>query len=407
MLFAPSAIQHALFPTKEVPVLQPAKRIALWVLAISLVALGLGSYPHTTYAATDQELQQQVESATTSYNEAVDRLAQVQEKIDENQAKISQIEKKLPKQRKRAADSLKTLYMMHASSNGIVELLLSSDDFFSFIDNVVYLEHIQEQNITKLQDLSSLKAELNDTKGRLISLQAEATHEVETAKQAQDEAIAAREAAREAARAKAEAEAKEAEAALKASAKKAKKNATFTSASGQVIKVEAPVDTISIVDEPIEKPEATETPKAPDKTKDDTGETSAPHEGSDVITAVSERELFVEEWAPRIDAYLAGSALGGYGVTFAEAAWDYGVDPRWSPAISCIESSKGAICFRPHNAWGWGNVSWSDWDTAIREHIAGLASGYGYTISVESAKKYCPPHWEAWYSSVLAEMDTI
>ncbi|MBR2804014.1 MAG: hypothetical protein IKE20_02565, partial [Eggerthellaceae bacterium] len=87
------------------------------------------------------------------------------------------------------------------------------------------------------------------------------------------------------------------------------------------------------------------------------------------------REAFVAEWSARIDAYLAGSPLSGYGTTFAEAAWENGIDPRWSPAISNTESGKGSACFLPHNAWGWGSSAWGDWDTAIRAHVAGLASG--------------------------------
>lgn len=406
--------------------LQPAKRIAALALAISLAALSLGSNPHTTYAATDQELQQQVESATTTYKEAVERLAQVQEKIDDNQERISRIEKKLPRQRKHAAESLKALYLMHASSNGLLELLFTSDSFIEFINTIKYLDRVQTQNVTKLQELSDLKDELNDTKGKLISLKAEARHEVEVAQRAQEDAIAARDAAREQAIAKAEAEEKEAQAALKVAAKKAKKDKTFTNTSGQETKIETPSDTITVVDENSKKAEdadstgkTKEPAKEPESKKDEPQydddaiavvselDETAPISDRDVITVVSERDAFVDEWAPRIDAYLAGSPLESYGATFAEAAWDYGVDPRWSPAISCIESSKGTICFRPHNAWGWGNSSWDDWDTAIRDHVAGLASGYGYTISVEAAKKYCPPHWEAWYSSVLAEMNSI
>ena len=37
------------------------------------------------------------------------------------------------------------------------------------------------------------------------------------------------------------------------------------------------------------------------------------------------------------------------------------VDPRFSPAISAVESSKGLYCFRSHNAWGWGSSSWNTW----------------------------------------------
>ena len=116
---------------------------------------------------------------------------------------------------------------------------------------------------------------------------------------------------------------------------------------------------------------------------------------------------FVAQWGPRIDAYLAGSPLAGYGNAFASAAWKYGVDPRFSPAISNTESSKGANCFLPCNAWGWGSKSWSSWEQAIDSHVSGLAAGYGYTISVKGAQKYCPPNWYEWYNKTLAEMNKI
>ena len=53
------------------------------------------------------------------------------------------------------------------------------------------------------------------------------------------------------------------------------------------------------------------------------------------------RQAFVEEWTARINNYLTGTALAGYGEAFAEAAWANGVDPRWSPAISNTESGNG------------------------------------------------------------------
>ena len=119
------------------------------------------------------------------------------------------------------------------------------------------------------------------------------------------------------------------------------------------------------------------------------------------------REAFVAEWSARIDTYLAGSPLSGYGTTFAEAAWENGIDPRWSPAISNTESGKGSACFLPHNAWGWGSSAWGDWDTAIRAHVAGLASGYGYSLTPEGAAMYCPPHAADWYNKTLAQMASI
>lgn len=116
------------------------------------------------------------------------------------------------------------------------------------------------------------------------------------------------------------------------------------------------------------------------------------------------RDAFVEEWAARIDDYLLGSPLAGHGKTFAEAAWEAGIDPRWSPAISNTESSKGRACFQYHNAWGWDQSSWPDWDTAIQAHVTGLAKGYGFTISPFYAYRYCPPNHENWYRDTLNQM---
>ena len=119
------------------------------------------------------------------------------------------------------------------------------------------------------------------------------------------------------------------------------------------------------------------------------------------------REDFVTKWTARINDYLSGSPLAGYGSVFAEAAWQYGVDPRWSPAIANTESTKGRNCFAAHNAWGWTGGSWSNWAAAINSHVAGLSNLYGYTISRQNAERYCPPNATNWYYDTLSEMQSI
>lgn len=118
-------------------------------------------------------------------------------------------------------------------------------------------------------------------------------------------------------------------------------------------------------------------------------------------------DAFMAEWTSRIDAYLAGSPLAGYGADFAQAAWENAVDPRWSPAISCTESTKGAHCYMAYNAWGWHGYLGSDWTSAIHAHVAGLANGYGHTITRGNAARYCPPNADFWYSNTLSEMAKI
>ena len=130
-----------------------------------------------------------------------------------------------------------------------------------------------------------------------------------------------------------------------------------------------------------------------------------PNDGVDFSVG---REKFIETWAPRINNYLAGYPLAGQGETFANAAFEYGVDPRVSPAISNTESTRGVNCFQPHNAWGWmGGSGWSTWEIAIYEHVKRFSEGYGYNITVGVAKKYCPPSYATWYSKTVSQIAYI
>lgn len=136
-------------------------------------------------------------------------------------------------------------------------------------------------------------------------------------------------------------------------------------------------------------------------------EAAAQAEAEAAAAAANERAAYVAEWGARIDDYLSGSALAGTGEVFAAAAYDYGVDPRFSPAISAVESSKGAKCFKAHNAWGWGRSSWGSWEEAIRSHVAGLARSYGGELTTGAAQKYCTSNPSGWYANVSAQMAMI
>lgn len=314
-------------------------------------------------ALASEEADAEVAETSQSYEEARAQLEEVEARIEENERRVDELEAEIPEQQEAAAAAISSHYKLQQDSPGLVMLLLSADDFDDFVTTLGYLEVVSARNSEEIEELLGMQEELEATRAELDEDRAEAEERVA-------EAEAALAAAQAAAQAQAEAEAEEAAAAIAAAQEAA--NTQATSESGNSFTVEIPSAS---------SPSAVEWP--------------------------ADKTAFVALWAPRIDAYLAGSPLSGHGSTFAEAAYDYGVDPRWSPAIACIESGKGAYCFLPCNAWGWGAVSWPDWDTAIRAHVAGLASGYGYTISVAAAQKYCPPNWEFWYSSVLSEMERI
>ncbi len=364
-----------------------AKLSALLAGAVACVC-ALSFALATPAAATSiEELEQRVGEAGKTYEDAMAKVEALEASAAENQQKISAIEAQIPDQKAKSADAVRRLYKLEQNRNGLIELILSSDDFNSFISMVNYMAAIQEANADEANRLVELKAELQRTQQTIEAQKAEAEEQRKIADDALEEAEKARD------EAIAEARRKAAEEAARAAAKTAAQQAVVT---GDTAALDDAIQSTKPQNQPPAtnpEPQAPEAPVAPAEPAPEAGE--------------GDREAFISEWTQRIDAYLAGSPLAGYGYAFAEAACDYGVDPRWSPAISNTESSKGAVCFLPHNAWGWGQASWPDWDTAIRAHVRGLAQGYGYTISQAAAQKYCPPTWQDWYIATASEMAKI
>ena len=314
-------------------------------------------------AETLEELQAKVEQTNSDYDAANQRVTELQKQIADNEARIAEIEQQLPEQRIRAAESIRAMYRMQQGSMGIIDLLLSADNFNDLIAVVQYLEIIQNKNSDAINHLVDLSKELSNTQSSLNAQMAEAEEQKKAAEDAMNAAIATREQLQAEQAQQAAAEAAAAAEALK----EASAESTFTNASGNTTEVTTP-----------------STPSAEN------------------VDWSSDKTNFVSSWGARIDAYLSG-----YGSTFAEAAWAYGVDPRFSPAISAVESTKGRYNFLSYNAWGWGSESWSSWEEAIWDHTAGLAAGYGGRLSVSGAAKYNPANPNGWYSAVLTQMELI
>lgn len=341
--------------------------------------------------AVPDELQQRVEETAAAYNEAVARREELEAQAAACQERIDEIEAQLPEARERAAESMYTGYRLQQTGGGLVALLLSSDDFSTLISNLHYIESIQRHNIAQVEELLALTEELEAEQASLDEALAGALEQEQAAAAALEEAKAAREeaqrraaeqAAREAAERAAAAQAAAAAAAAQASGGDAAADASGSASTGEDA--------------------GWSDAGGADAWVDDSGGSA-----SDGADWASDRDVFIAEWGSRIDAYLSGSPLSGYGYVFAAAAWDYGVDPRFSPAIAFVESSLGRYCFLPYNAWGWGSSSWGSWEEAIYSHVAGLAAGYGYTLDYEDALKYCPPTADDWYYSVASQMAQI
>lgn len=132
-------------------------------------------------------------------------------------------------------------------------------------------------------------------------------------------------------------------------------------------------------------------------------------DGCEPIDWSKSDEEIVAEWAPRIDAYLAGHGLAGHGEDFVRAGIKYGVDPRFAAAISNTESTRGDACFRNFNAFGYmGSNGYNSFTDAIYDISAYLAGPlYHSRLNAQTAQTYCPPTWDSWLANTLSAAQSI
>ena len=344
------------------------------VISLLLVStLGLGLIPARPAFAAEEitadtpmpnlaELQEKVEAASAVYDEANRRIAEVEEEIKAIEVRIEELQAKIPEARQVSNEAAREYYRMLSGSNYFLEILFGATSMTDFFAKVEYTNRVNQSLLDDITTLANLNAEMEEIRSELEATKARLEEEREQAEDALEAAQEAHRVAEETAHAIILAtEIATAEAAAAAAAEAHTPEPPLTPGGG----------------------------------------------GPGMPEAPPEKQEFVNLWTPRIDAYLAGSPLAGYGYAFANAAFDYNVDPRWSPAIACVESSKGLFCYRAHNAWGWGSIDWPNWETAIYEHVRGLSRGYGYTVSYEAALKYCPYNADHWFNHVSNQMALI
>ncbi|MCL1799273.1 MAG: hypothetical protein FWG23_06020 [Eggerthellaceae bacterium] len=377
--------------TKKLGALLVAATLAFGLCGTGLVDTREAFADNTEIDALLAEAQERIEQTAQDYDQATAKAEALQGQIEENLKKIDDLEGALPDQEERSATAMVALYKMQQEGFSLVTMILNAGSLEEFISSIEYLNTIHQTTMNEVLRLQTMRDDLQNTKRSLQESKMAVDAEKVRAEEALKEAQAAREEAQRRA---------EEEAARQAAARQAE---IERQAAAERVKAESKAKEADEADsagngggEAVPKPEASATPPA------------APKPASPGAVDWSlDKATFVSTWTARIDAYLAGSPLGGQGRTFAEAAWNYGVDPRFSPAISNTESTKGRYCFKPHNAWGWGSVSWGSWEEAINAHVRGLANGYGGAISIAGAKKYCPPNWEHWYNATLNEMNKM
>lgn len=384
------AIQNTACPTRQ--------NVALFLMVAMLVSFfGLFALvPGQAWSDTRDEVaqaRQTVAARSEEYAQAMAATEQAQAQVADCQSRIAALEAQVPAARENAAVAMRTQYKYSQNAAGLLELILSADGFESFISMVSYLNAVQGDTEYQLEQLLELEGQLAQENATLEELLSQCRQYEAQAQEALEEALAAQ--SRAEARLAAEEEAARQAAAAAAAAAAQQQSSIVTVVDEQtgenVYYEQAPDGSLEEVDEEHAQ-DVIDQEQQQQQPGNDGGGASV---GSDV-----------DMWAARIDAYLAGSPLAGYGRDFAAAALTYGVDPRWSPAISMIESTQGRYCFRPYNAWGWMGHSFSSWSEAIWEHVSYLGWMYGGQLTWEAANIYCDPGDE-WYYAVKGQMECI
>lgn len=366
------------------------QKAAGFVLALALISSLVPCVSALQPARADElsDLEALVKESAATYNSAVARQEELAAEIEELDGKIDELEKLLPKQQERSDTSYRALYKYSQDTSSMVSLVLGSESLSDMLALVDAYQWVIDYNVGEIEKTTKMRTDLEESRSKVEDDKKEADAQAAAAEASLTEAKQAREAAQQRAleAQRAEEEARKAEAAQKQQEAAAK----VESASTEEEKLQAKAEQKQVEEEVQEAEEAE----------------SAASSGN--VDWDSDKTAFVNKWAPRIDAYLEGSPTAGTGKYYAAAAWDNGVDPRWAPAISLVESGKGEACFASHNAWGYGGVGFGSWQEGIEEVVSSLGSSlYGGYLTKEAAKTYCPPTWQQWYNECAEQMAMI
>lgn len=346
------------------------KGIVLVLASVLVLSFGLAANGFVETSLADEEseqLESQVKQSAQAYNDALARQEELAAEIEALDERIAELESKLPAQQERSDESVRALYKYEYDSSSVLMMLLESSSVTDMLAIIDSYNWIIEYNTTEINTAIEMRAELQNARESLESNKESAQRAAEEALASLQEAQAARE--RMAARA----------AAVQAAEQQAMQNILDSSSATDAEKQAA-----------------------------SSASSSASTASTSNVGWSADKSQFVRKWAPRIDAYLAGSPMAGTGEYYAAAAWDNGVDPRWAPAISYVESGKGAACYRSHNAWGYGGYSFSSWEEGINRVVSGLGSSmYGGYLTREAAAIYCPSNVDHWYNSCAEQMAQI
>lgn len=93
----------------------------------------------------------------------------------------------------------------------------------------------------------------------------------------------------------------------------------------------------------------------------------------------------------RIDRFLGNSPMRGLGEVMMQNAERTGVWVMLCPTQAYAESSLGAVCCYPFQAWGMYGVHPSSWEDAIARYFDNIVKHWGQAQGVFELRGYCVP----------------
>jgi len=113
----------------------------------------------------------------------------------------------------------------------------------------------------------------------------------------------------------------------------------------------------------------------------------------------------------KIEYYLRGSPLRGYGPLMVSEGERTGVNPYLCAAVAEAESSLAHNCFHPCNAWGMGQESYGSWEQGIIRWFNNADKNWpdaqnGYDLERPDLP-YCATHQAEYAAHVTGVVDAI
>lgn len=168
--------------------------LSLALCGILLASMGL-PVAHADEASVEA-LEEAAIKAGEVYQQANNELTALEEKIQKNNDKLNELNTRLPQAKQSSAKAIRRSYKLMQSRSQLLELILSMDDFNSFLGMLTYINNSNAANTDKINELGQIHAQLTATHKQLAAQKAQLNDKIKKAQATLEAAQKAAQAAR-------------------------------------------------------------------------------------------------------------------------------------------------------------------------------------------------------------------